>query len=109
MSSYVKAELRNIGRKKRKLQNEEESETSSSGVEENETSTLCKEDSGERRSSFLRSSSSNECKTTSNSEKVDDSTDTNYSDKRFRDGREGSLSGHSMAIRRFKEHQHFLQ
>lgn len=54
-------------------------------VVENETSTLCKEDSGERRSSFLRSSSSNECKTTSNSEEVDDSTHTNYSDKRLRD------------------------
>lgn len=32
LNSYVKAKLRNIGRKKRKLQNEEESETSSSGV-----------------------------------------------------------------------------
>lgn len=58
-------------------------------VEQNETITLCKEDSDERRSSFLRSSSSNECKTTSNSEEVDDSTHTNYSDKRLRDGREG--------------------
>lgn len=58
-------------------------------VEENETSTLCKEDSGERRSSFLRSSSSNECKTTNTSEEIDDSTDTSYSDKRLRDGREG--------------------
>lgn len=58
-------------------------------VEGNETSTLCKEDCAERKPSFLRSSSSNECKTTSNSEEIDDSTDTNYSDKRLRDGREG--------------------
>lgn len=42
----------------------------------------------QRKPSFLRSSSSNECKTTSNSEEVDDSTDTNYSDKRLRDRRE---------------------
>lgn len=43
----------------------------------------------ERKPSFLISSSSNECKTTSTSEEIDDSTDTSYSDKRLRDGREG--------------------
>lgn len=91
MSSYVKAGLvRNIGRKKRKVENEDQSESSSSGVEENETTcTQFKEDSGERRSPFLRTSSSRECKTTSTSEEVDDSTDTSYSDERLRDGREG--------------------
>lgn len=46
----------------------------------------------QRKPSFLRSSSSNECKTTSNSEEVDDSTDTNYSDKRLRDRREVYLA-----------------
>lgn len=89
MSSYIKAgSVRSIGRKKRKIENEEQSESSSSGVEESET-TQCKENSAERKPSFLRSSSSNKCKTTSTSEEVDDSTDTNYSDKRLRDGREG--------------------
>lgn len=57
-------------------------------VEESET-TQCKENCAERKPSFLRSSSSNECKTTSTSEEIDDSTDTSYSDKRLRDGREG--------------------
>lgn len=66
-------------------------------VEESET-TQCKENSAERKPSFLRSSSSNEflrssssneCKTTSTSEETDDSTDTGYPDKRLRDGREG--------------------
>lgn len=86
MSSYVKAELRNIGRKKRKLENEEQSESSSSGVENFETTcTQCKEDSAERRSPFLRSLSSRECKSTSTSEEVDDSTDTSYSDERLRE------------------------
>lgn len=47
--------------------------------------TQCKENCAERKPSFLRSSSSNECKTTSTSEEIDDSTDTNYSDKRLRD------------------------
>lgn len=51
--------------------------------------TQCKENCAERKPSFLRSSSSNECKTTSTSEEVDDSSETNYSDKRLRDGREG--------------------
>lgn len=59
-------------------------------VEENETTcTQFKEDSGERRPPFLRTPSSKECKTTSNSEEADDSTDTSYSDERLRDGREG--------------------
>lgn len=53
------------------------------------TCTQCKEDSAERRSPFLRSLSSRECKSTSTSEEVDDSTDTSYSDERLRDGREG--------------------
>lgn len=89
MSSYIKAgSVRSIGRKKRKVENEEQSESSSSGVEESET-TQCKENCAERKPSFLRSSSSNECKTTSTSEEIDDSTDTSYSDKRLRDGREG--------------------
>lgn len=51
--------------------------------------TQCKENCAERKPSFLRSSSSNECKTTNTSEEIDDSTDTTYSDKRLRDGREG--------------------
>lgn len=59
-------------------------------VEENETTcTQFKEDSGERRPPFLRTPSSKECKTTSNSEEADDSTDTSYSDERLKDGREG--------------------
>lgn len=57
-------------------------------VEESET-TQCKENWAERKPSFLRSSSSNECKSTSTSEEIDDSTDTSYSDKRLRDGRKG--------------------
>lgn len=79
-------ELETIGKKKRKLENEEYSESSSSGdqVEESKTAHLKhKEISAKKRATFLRSSSSAEWISTSDE---DDSTDKSYSEEGLTDG-----------------------
>lgn len=90
MESFVKTESKIIGKKKRKLQNEEDSESSSSGVQVEESKTAHlqhRENSATKRASSLRSSSSTSWISTSDED--DDNTDKSYSEGRLTDGEKG--------------------
>lgn len=92
MESFVKTESKTVGKKKRKLQNEEYSESSPSGVqvEESKTAQLQhKESSAKKRASSLRSSSSAEWFFTS--DENDDNTDESSSEGGLTDEKEGTF------------------
>lgn len=92
MESFVKTESKTVGKKKRKLQNEEYSESSPSGVqvEESKTAQLQhKESSAKKRASSLRSSSSAEWFFTS--DENDDNTDESSSEGGLTDKKEGTF------------------
>nr|XP_034304642.1 uncharacterized protein LOC105321034 isoform X2 [Crassostrea gigas] len=92
MESFVKTESKTVGKKKRKLQNEEYSESSSSGVqvEESKTAQLQhKESSAKKRASSLRSSSSAEWFFTS--DENDENTDESSSEGGLTDEKEGTF------------------